>query len=66
MKDTETVRAAIQSLSEFLDDHESGPHEEVERADAALARIVRALNHLTSEHGTQCQCPGCEVLREGA
>ena len=39
--------------------------EESLAAKAAWTRIVYALHNLTAEHGTQCQCPGCEVLREG-
>lgn len=35
-------------------------------ASEALGRIEEALCALTVEHGSQCQCPGCSVLREGA
>lgn len=32
----------------------------------ALERIETALRTLTAEHGSQCRCQGCEVLREVA
>ena len=34
-------------------------------AFAHFLRIDHALRHLTHEHGSQCRCQGCEVLREG-
>ena len=30
----------------------------------AMERVADALRRLTAEHGSQCKCPGCEVLRE--
>jgi hypothetical protein len=58
------IRAAIAELGEFYDDHQRPPHQPVVAATGEIDRLEAALRALTAEHGSQCQCPGCAVLRE--
>lgn len=52
------------SADDFPASYRDG-HSALNEVEAQMARMAEALRHLTAEHGTQCRCPGCEVLREG-
>jgi len=57
VNDTEKVRDALAAGGDDFPASYRNGHE-------ALDRIESALRALTAEHGSQCQCAGCAVLRE--
>lgn len=62
MNDVDTIREGLW----WMEEHMLGVDREMaQAADEAVARVESALREMTRDHGTQCQCAGCSVLRDG-